>query len=92
MKTRKIFNTSLENAFVFYSVFRSCGIFSATKEGKLVPVYDFSGNGVRSTLNSLRSEGFKQVRFHFGSRFVGGTLNQLPTPYFSSFTHCYVYF
>lgn len=92
MKTRKIFNTSLENAYVFYSVFRSCGVFSATKEGKLVPIYDFSGNGVRSTLNSLRDQGFKNLRFHFNSYFVDGIVDQLPAPFFSSFTHCYVYF
>lgn len=90
MKSRKIFQTTIENAYVFYSVFRTCSVFSGLKDGKLIPIYDFSGNAVRSTLNSLRNEGFDVPRFHFRAPFLNDP--NVPTPYFSHFTCCYVYF
>lgn len=90
MKSRKIFNISLTKAQIFYSVFQSCGVFSVLEDGKLIPVYDFSGNCMRSTLNSLRNEGFATSRFHFNCCYLDSS--ELPTPYSMCFTHCYVYF
>lgn len=90
MKSRKIFQTTLANAYVFYTVFESCGVFSVLKDGKLIPVYDFSGNGIRSTLNSLRNEGFDNPRFHFVTHYLNDP--EIPTPYFLRFRDCYVYF
>jgi hypothetical protein len=48
MKTNKLFRVSVEKANVIYSVFKTCNVFTLLLDGTLLPVYDFSGNNVRS--------------------------------------------
>lgn len=54
MKTNKLFRIPFAKAEVIYSVFKKCNVFTLLMNGTLVPVYDFSGNASRSSLNSLR--------------------------------------
>lgn len=61
MKRNKLIWTNLTKAEVIYSVFKTCNVFTLLLSGDLVPVYDFSGNGRRSSLNSLR-------KFYVGSK------------------------
>lgn len=54
MKTNKLFRIPFVKAEVIYSVFKKCNVFTLLQNGTLVPLYDFSGNASRSSLNSLR--------------------------------------
>lgn len=91
MKTNKLFRVSFEKANVIYSVFKSCNVFTLLLDGTLVPVYDFSGNNSRSSLNSLRKyypDGV--VRFYFKISFYDQS--SLPTPYHLHYPDCILFF
>ena len=91
MKTNKLFRVSFEKANVIYSVFKTCNVFTILLNDTLVPVYDFSGNNVRSSLNSLRKYyPDSVVRYHFKSAFY--TQNTLPCPYHFDYPDCILFF
>lgn len=91
MKTNKLFRVSLEKANVIYSVFKTCNVFTILLDGTLLPVYDFSGNNVRSSLNSLRKYyPGSVVKFYFGSSFYAQ--NTLPYPYHFDYPDCILFF
>lgn len=90
MKTNKLFRVNFEKVETFYSVFKKCNVFTLRLGDDLVPVYDFSGNNPRSSLNSLRKyypDG--KVAFYcessFPSRFI-------PLPYNMVFGNCILFF
>lgn len=91
MKRIKLFKTDLEKAQTFYSVFMDCAVFTVVREGHLCPIYDFSLNDIRSTLNSLRKlfPG-DPVRFH--CRFAVESQPTLIRPFHLDYGLCYVYF
>lgn len=91
MKRIKLFETDFEKAQAIYSVFMDCAVFTVVREGHLYPVYDFSFNDTRSTLNSLRKlfPG-DPVRFH--CRFAAEFQPDLFRPFHLDFGSCYVYF
>ena len=91
MKTNKLFRVSVEKANVIYSVFKTCNVFTILLDGTLLPVYDFSGNNVRSSLNSLRKYyPDSVVKFYFESSFY--TKNTLPYPYHFHYPDCILFF
>lgn len=91
MKTNKLFRVSVEKANVIYSVFKTCNVFTILLDGTLLPVYDFSGNNVRSSLNSLRKYyPDSVVKYYFESSFY--TKNTLPYPYHFHFPDCILFF
>lgn len=91
MKTNKLFRVSVEKANVIYSVFKTCNVFTILLDGTLIPVYDFSGNNVRSSLNSLRKYyPDSVVKFYFESSFY--TQNTLPYPYHFRYPDCILFF
>lgn len=91
MKTNKLFRVSFEKANVIYSVFKTCNVFTLLLDGTLIPVYDFSGNNFRSSLNSLRKYyPDSVVRYHSKSSFCAQNL--LPHPYFFRFPDCILFF
>lgn len=91
MKRIKLFKTDLEKAQTIYSVFMDCAVFTVIREGRLYPVYDFSFNDTRSTLNSLRKlfPG-DLVRFH--CRWSVEFQPTLFRPFHLDYGSCYVYF
>lgn len=91
MKGIKLFETSLESANVIYSVFGSCSVFVVNNKGHLIPLYDFSGNGIRSTTNSLRKL-LPGCFVGFWSSCTSDGCSSLPLPYRIKFDSCYVYF
>lgn len=91
MKTNKLFRVSVEKANVIYSVFKTCNVFTLLLDGTLLPVYDFSGNNVRSSLNSLRKYyPDSVVKFYFESSFY--VQNTLPYPYHFHYPDCILFF
>lgn len=91
MKTNKLFRVSVEKANVIYSVFKTCNVFTLLLDGTLLPVYDFSGNNARSSLNSLRKYyPDSVVRFYFASSF--DAQNTLPYPYHFHYPDCILFF
>ena len=91
MKTNKLFRVSFEKADVIYSVFKFCNVFTLLLNGTLVPVYDFSGNTSRSSLNSLRKYyPDSVVRFDFRASFYDQS--SLPTPFHLRYPDCIVFF
>lgn len=91
MKTNKLFRVSVEKANVIYSVFKTCNVFTILLDGTLLPVYDFSGNNVRSSLNSLRKYyPDSVVKFYLESSFY--THNTLPYPYHFHYPNCILFF
>ena len=91
MKTNKLFRVHLTKAEVIYSVFKDCNIFTLLLDGSLIPVYDFSGNGSRSSLNSLRKYyPAGKVTFYCKSSFR--LQSSLPLPYHLSFSDCILFF
>lgn len=91
MKTNKLFRVDFEKANVIYSVFETCNVFTILLNGTLVPVYDFSGNNVRSSLNSLRKYyPDSVVRYHFEAAFY--VQNTLPYPYRFDYPDCILFF
>lgn len=91
MKRIKLLKTDLEKAQTIYSVFMDCAMFTVIREGHLYPVYDFSSNDIRSTLNSLRKlfPG-DPVRFH--RRFADELRSAIFSPFHLDCEFCYVYF
>ena len=91
MKTNKLFRVSVEKANVIYSVFKTCNVFTILLDGTLLPVYDFSGNNTRSSLNSLRKYyPDSVVKFYSESSFY--TRNTLPHPYHFHYSNCVLFF
>lgn len=91
MKTNKLFRVNVEKANAIYSVFKNCSVFTILLDGTLLPVYDFSGNNVRSSLNSLRKYyPDSVVRYHFKSSFYDQ--NTLPYPYHFHYPDCILFF
>lgn len=91
MKTNKLFRVSIEKASVIYSVFKTCNVFTILLDGTLLPVYDFSGNNIRSSLNSLRKYyPDSVVKFYSESSFYAQ--NTLPCPYHFRYPDCILYF
>lgn len=91
MKTNKLFRVNVEKANAIYSVFKTCNVFTILLDGTLLPVYDFSGNNVRSSLNSLRKYyPDSVVKYHFKSSFYGQ--ETLPYPYHFHYPNCIVFF
>lgn len=91
MKTNKLFRVDVEKANAIYSVFKTCNVFTILLDGTLLPVYDFSGNNFRSSLNSLRKYyPDSVVKYHFKSSFYSqGTL---PYPYHFHYSDCILFF
>ena len=91
MKTNKLFRISIEKANVIYSVFKTCNVFTISLDGTLIPVYDFSGNNFRSSLNSLRKYyPDSVVKFYSASSFYAQ--NTLPYPYHFHYSDCILFF
>lgn len=91
MKTNKLFRVSVEKANVIYSVFKNCNVFTILSDGTLIPVYDFSGNNIRSSLNSLRKYyPDSVVKFYSASLFYAQ--NTLPCPYHFRYPDCILFF
>lgn len=91
MKTNKLFRVSIDKAEVIYSVFKTCNVFTVLLDGTLVPVYDFSGNNPRSSLNSLRKYyPDSVVRYH--SKDYSCDQNFLPRPYYFRYSDCILFF
>lgn len=91
MKTNKLFRVNVEKANAIYSVFKTCNVFTILLDGTLLPVYDFSGNNVRSSLNSLRKYYPDSVfRYHFKSSFYDK--DTLPRPYHYHYSDCILFF
>lgn len=91
MKTNKLFRVNVEKANAIYSVFKTCNVFTILLDGTLLPVYDFSGNNVRSSLNSLRKYyPDSVVRYHFKVSFYDK--NILPTPFHLTYSDCILFF
>lgn len=105
MKSIKLFRVAIAKADAVYSIFKSCNVFTVILDGEIIPVYDFSGNALRSTLNSLRKF-FPEARVGFyckscfaddfdlpipyhGSR---SNTSTLPLPYSLRSDNCYLYF
>lgn len=94
MKSVKLFKVSFEKAEVFYSVFKECLVYVLVLNGDMIPVYDFSGNNMRSTLNSLRkafSDPQVDASFSFYCKCCYGHDPRLALPFHFSFYSCYVY-
>ena len=91
MKTNKLFRVHPTKADVIYSVFKNCNVFTLLLGDDLIPVYDFSGNNLRSSLNSLRKyypDG--KVTFYCETSFC--SQSSLPLPYHLSFPSCILFF
>ena len=91
MKTNKLFRVHPTKAEVIYSVFKNCNIFTLLLDGVLIPVYDFSGNNPRSSLNSLRKYyPNSKITFYCKSSFY--SRSSLPLPHHLSFSDCILFF
>lgn len=91
MKRNKLFRVSVEKANVIYSVFKTCNVFTLSLDGALIPVYDFSSNNFRSSLNSLRKYyPDSVVKFYSESSFYAQ--NTLPYPYHFDCPNCILFF
>lgn len=91
MKKNKLFRVSIEKANVIYSVFKTCNVFTLLLDGTLIPVYDFSGNNVRSSLNSLRKYyPDSAVKFYSESSFYDQ--NTLPYSCHHYYPNCILFF
>lgn len=91
MKTNKLFRVQFSEAEVIYSVFKYCSVFTLFIGDDLIPVYDFSGNNPRSSLNTLRKHYPNgKVTFCYEASFYA--LSSLPTPYHLTFTDCILFF
>lgn len=91
MKTNKLFRIPFEKAEVIYSVFKNCNVFVLTLNGILISVYDFSGNAVRSSLNSLRKF-YPDGKVTFCSEASFYTRPSLPHHYNPALPDCLVFF
>lgn len=91
MKSIKLFETSTDKANTIYSVFNSCSVFIITDDTAVRPLYDFSGNDVRSTENSLRKL-FPDCRLSFFCKNSIECKKELSLSHSLTFTACYIYF
>lgn len=91
MKTNKLFRIHPAKAEVIYSVFKTCSVFTLSLDGDMIPVYDFSGNIPRSSLNSLRKY-YPDAKVAFYSKSSFYSQASLPCPYHSAFSSCIVFF
>ena len=90
MKTNKVFRVDFAKVETIYSVFKKCNVFTLLLDDDFIPVYDFSGNNPRSSLNSLRKyypDG--KVTFYCKSSFSS---QSLPLPYHQVFDDCILFF
>lgn len=90
MKSQKVFRVTLHQAQLVYDIFRSCDVYVALKDGEMCVIYNFSGNCFRSSLNALRSHGFRSPRFKRTSCIEAQP--ELLRPYALTFDFCYIYF
>ena len=91
MKANKIFEVELSQAQSVYTIFKECNVFTILYDGTVVPVYDFSGNNIRSTLNSLRKFfPSSRVDFYCYCKFLSQPI--LPSPYRFTYQNCQIYF
>lgn len=91
MKTNRLFRINPTRAEVFYTVFKKCNVFTLLLEDSLIPVYDFSGNNHRSSLNSLRKfYPGSQVKFYSEASVYSQSV--LPRPYSLVYSSCIVFF
>lgn len=91
MKTNKLFRINPTRAEVFYTVFKKCNVFTLSLEDSLIPVYDFSGNAWRSSLNSLRKfYPGSEIKFHIEASIHSQSV--LPRPYSLVYPSCIVFF
>lgn len=91
MKTNKLFRVNFEKADTIYSVFKKCNVFTLLLGDDLIPVYDFSGNNPRSSINSLRKYyPDSVVKFYSESSFCAQ--NTLPYPYHFHYSNCILFF
>ena len=87
----RLFETDLEKANAVYSIFKSCLVFVINDKGRLIPLYDFSGDNIRSTTNSLRS----LIPGCFAGFWSSCNFDRqagLPLPYHIKFDSCYICF
>lgn len=90
MKTNKLFRVDFTKVETIYSVFKNCNVFTLLLGDDLIPVYDFSGNNPRSSLNGLRKyypDG--KVTFYCKSSFPS---QSIPLPYHLVFDNCILFF
>ena len=91
MKKNKLFRVPIEKANAIYSVFKTCNVFTLLLDGTFIPVYDFSGNHVRSSLNGLRKYyPDSVVKFHSESSFY--IQNTLPYSCHPYYPNCILFF
>lgn len=91
MKTNKLFRIDPTRAEVFYTVFKKCNVFTLLLEDSLLPVYDFSGNSYRSSLNSLRKF-YPGSKIEFYAEASIYSQSVLPRPYSLVYPSCIVFF
>lgn len=91
MKTNKLFRVDFAKVGVIYSVFKNCNVFTLLLGDDLIPVYDFSGNNPRSSLNSLRKYyPDSKVTFYCETSFY--SRSSLPLPYHLASSDCILFF
>lgn len=91
MKTNRLFRINPTRAEVFYTVFKKCNVFTLLLEDSLIPVYDFSGNNWRSSLNSLRKfYPGSEIKYYSESSIYSQSV--LPRPYSLVYPSCIVFF
>lgn len=91
MKTNRLFRINPTEAEVFYTVFKKCSVFTLLLEDSLLPVYDFSGNNYRSSLNSLRKF-YPGSKIEFYAEASICSQSVLPRPYSLVYSSCIVFF
>lgn len=91
MKTNKLFRVDFTKAETIYSVFKNCNVFTLLLGGDLIPVYDFSGNNPRSSLNSLRKY-YPDGKVTFCCETSFYSRSSLPLPYHLSSSSCILFF
>jgi hypothetical protein len=90
MKTNKLFRVDFAKVEAIYSVFKKCNVFTLLLGDDLIPVYDFSGNNPRSSLNSLRKYyPDSKVTFYCKSSFP---YQSVPLPYHLVYDNCILFF
>lgn len=91
MKTNKLFRVQFAKADVIYSVFKNCNVFTLLLGDDLIPIYDFSGNSFRSSLNNLRKYySYGKVKFYRSTSF--NSQPSLPAPYRLTYSDCILFF
>ena len=91
MKTNKLFRVDSAKADVVYSVFKSCNVFILFLNGEFIPVYDFSGNTSRSSLNALRKY-YPGSRLTFYCKASFEFRSSLPPTLQKTYSNCILFF